>query len=189
MRFFYILSTLSFFILNFPTLRASYLAGPASADYVTYNASLTIPNPLPEDTFVIYTINDRNSVTYSEDGGFPGSAKGQCKGLAGPDRQFLGPCLITVDYESLEGFMLARCRPQDGSDASTDASVQIHLWYDDTVGVMKADMYVHSSHAWYGFGNEPKDSPLHSNNQTFINPDQVILINCADDKRTPISDY
>lgn len=188
MRFFNALFSLLIAFLNLSILRGSYLPENSNGQ-ITHNASLTIPNPIPKGTFVIHTINDRDSVEYQEDWESGGSATGQCKDLAGPKNHFLGPCLITVNFESQEGFVLARCRPNGGQVASTDANMQVHLWFDDVIGIMKADMFVHSSHAWYGFGNETSDSPLHAENKTFIDPDSVILINCVNDKRTPITDF
>jgi len=43
--------------------------------------------------------------------------------------------------------------------------------------------------AWYGFGNESKESALHSEKKTFNEPDSTILINCFNDKRGPIASY
>jgi len=44
-----------------------------------YNSTLAIPDPILENTFVIYTLYDRNTVDYLEDFDVGGTATGQCK--------------------------------------------------------------------------------------------------------------
>lgn len=156
-----------------------------------YNSTLNIPNPIPENTFVIDTLYDRNTVDYIEDFDVGGSAKGQCKNYIQNTNSLAGPCLIIIDDDDKEGFLKARCHSQNNQNSLTGDEVRIHIYFDDTRGKTFAGMSVTSSNkipqAWYGFGNESSESTLHSEKKTFYEPDSTILINCLNNKRGPIA--
>lgn len=177
-----------FTVLSFPYYTSAYL---------DFNSSLTIPKQIPKNTFVIHTLIDRNTVDYSGDANSGGDATGQCKNHvhhSSSNNEFYlaGPCLTTIDAET-EQYIIARCRPQWSSAITSGDNIHIHLYLDDQTGKAVVDVTLSTVRpseqalAWYGFGSESNNTPLHNKAQTFNDPDSIILINCVNDKRNPIA--
>jgi len=166
-----------------------FLFSAANAQ-MDYNSTLKIPKDIPKNTFVIHTLIDRETVEYSEDNGATGQCKNQLHRYGSINiHQLAGPCLTTID-NTTEQSILATCRKGDDPTSITGDSIHIDLYIDDDTGKPTVDMsftaYNHNPNAFYGFGSEPSDTPLHSEAKTFVDPGPVILINCVNNKRTPI---
>jgi len=159
---------------------------------LTVDKSLKIPKRIPKNTFVVQTVENLDTVDYGADydaKGGAGTADGVCKQYLHlyhspqPKNVFISsPCLLPISA-TREQDVVATCRVVGSSAVRTGAKVAFQLYIDSDTNKTTASFQV-TGNAWYGFGNG--NGPLTQESKDYTDPDSTILINCIDDKRSPI---
>ncbi|PWN31442.1 uncharacterized protein FA14DRAFT_158685 [Meira miltonrushii] len=158
---------------------------------LTVVKNLKIPNPIPKNTFGVRTVFDEETAEYGKDYDYNngnGNADGVCahwlRKYASPvpaNVYLTGPCVLPINA-TREQDVVATCRAVGSAGTRTGAKLNFQLYIDPDTKKATADFQVRGN-VWYGFGNEPSNTPLHHESNSFTDLDSTILVNCVGDGR------